>query len=40
VAGTSPTEQIWKIPKENLVLYFEEKNQEYLLTNFRSGSGQ
>jgi len=40
VASGSPSKEIWKIPQEKLVLYFEEKNQEYLLTGFRSQNGQ
>ena len=32
----SLSKEIWKIPKEKLVLYFEKKGEKYLLTNYRT----
>jgi len=31
----SPGKEIWKIPKEKLVLYFEKKDERYLLMDYR-----
>jgi len=36
VPSGSPGKDIWKIPKEKLVLYFENKDEKYLLTDYRS----
>ena len=40
IPSGSLSKEIWKIPKEKLVLYFEKKDEKYLLTNYRSLDGQ
>jgi hypothetical protein len=35
VPSGSPGEEIWKIPKEKLVLHFENKGEKHLLTDYR-----
>jgi len=40
VPSGSPGKEGWKIPKEKLVLYFEKKDEVYLLTDYRSLDGQ
>jgi len=36
----SPDKEFWKIPKEKLVLHFDKKAEEYLLTDYRFLDGQ
>ncbi len=36
VPSSSSGREMWKIPKEKLVLYFEKKDEEYVLTDYRS----
>jgi len=36
VPSGSPGKESWEIPKEKLVLYFEKKDEKYLLTDYRS----
>jgi predicted methyltransferase len=36
VRNGPPGKEIWKIPKEKLVLYFEKKDEVYLLTDYQS----
>ncbi|HUU17801.1 MAG TPA: metal ABC transporter permease [Sedimentisphaerales bacterium] len=36
VPSSSSGKEMWKIPKEKLVLYFEKKDEKYLLTDYRS----
>jgi len=40
IPSGSLSKEIWKVPKEKLVLYFEKKDEKYLLTNYRSLDGQ
>ncbi len=35
VSVNSSGKEIWKIPKEKLILYFEKKDEKYLLTDYR-----
>jgi len=35
VPSDSPDQEIWKIPKEKLMLYFKEKDEKYLLMDYR-----
>ena len=35
VPSNSSGKEIWKIPKEKLMLYFEKKDEKYLLTDYR-----
>jgi hypothetical protein len=35
VSGNSSGKEVWKIPKEELMLYFEKKDEKYLLTDYR-----
>jgi len=36
VPSSSSGKEMWKIPKEKLVLYFEKKDEKYLLTDYQS----
>jgi len=36
VPSSSSGKKMWKIPKEKLILYFEKKDEKYLLTDYRS----
>ena len=36
VPSSSSGKEMWNIPKEKLVLYFEKKDEKYLLTDYRS----
>ena len=36
VPSSSSGKEMWKIPKEKLMLYFEKKDEKYLLTDYRS----
>ena len=36
VPNSSSGKEMWKIPKEKLVLYFEKKDEKYMLTDYRS----
>jgi len=36
VPSSSSGKEMWKIPKEKLVLYFEKKDEKYLLTDYRT----
>ena len=40
IPSGSPGKETWEIPKEKVVLYFEKKDDKYLLTNYRSSDGQ
>jgi len=40
VPSGSPDKEFWKILKENLVLHFDKKAEEYLLTDYRFLDGQ
>lgn len=36
VPSSSSSKEMWKIPKEKLMLYFEKKGEKYLLTDYQS----
>jgi len=40
IPSGSLSKEAWKIPKEKLVLYFEKKDENYLLTNYQFSDGQ
>jgi hypothetical protein len=40
IPSGSPGKEFWKIPRENLVLHFDKKAEEYLLTDYQYLDGQ
>ena len=40
IPSSSLSKEAWKIPKEKLILYFEKKDENYLLTNYQFSDGR